>query len=77
MSAKFVDLGGKEAEAGKTGELWLKGPNVFQGCRNRTRETQMPMTSDGYFMTRDIGHSDKHGNCYTGYKSSLSMAASK
>lgn len=29
MWAKYVDPDGKEVEAGKAGELWLAGPNVF------------------------------------------------
>lgn len=47
---------------GSTGELWVKGPNVFAGCWNNEKATANCMTSDGYFKTGDIGHQDENGN---------------
>jgi 4-coumarate--CoA ligase len=48
----------------KTGELLLKGPNVFQGYLNRPELNKDIFTADGYFKTGDIGHRDSKGNYY-------------
>jgi len=55
---------GKEVQAGETGELWLKGPNVFQGYWKNEEATKNAITSDGYFKTGDVGHQDKDHNFY-------------
>ena len=55
---------GKEVPAGQTGELWLKGPNVFMGYLNNEEGTKNALTEDGYFKTGDVGHQDEEGNFY-------------
>jgi len=64
MTAKYIDEKGEEVPAGETGELALKGPNVFKGYLNRPELTKDCFTSDGYFLTGDIGHQDTDGNFY-------------
>lgn len=64
MSAKYLDEDGKELPVGETGELALKGPNVFKGYLNKPELTKQSFTEDGYFKTGDIGHEDKDGNLY-------------
>lgn len=54
----------KEVPIGETGELWIKGPNVFQGYHNNPEGTKNALTEDGYFKTGDVGHQDKDGNFY-------------
>lgn len=54
----------KEVPAGETGELWIKGPNVFKGYLNNKEMTAHALTPDGYFKTGDVGHQDKDGNFY-------------
>jgi acyl-coenzyme A synthetase/AMP-(fatty) acid ligase len=54
----------KEVPAGETGELWLKGPNIFLGYLNNPEGTKNALTEDGYFKTGDVGHQDKEGNFY-------------
>jgi len=49
---------------GETGELWIKGPNVFKGYHNNPEGTKNALTDDGYFKTGDVGHQDKDGNFY-------------
>lgn len=53
-----------EVPAGETGELWLKGPNIFLGYLNNPEGTKNALTEDGYFKTGDVGHQDKEGNFY-------------
>ena len=53
-----------EVPAGQTGELWIKGPNIFQGYLNNPEGTKNALTADGYFKTGDVGHQDADGNFY-------------
>lgn len=64
MLVKFVDLDGEEVETGTTGEMLLKGPNVFQGYWLRLEETKNTITPDGFLRTGDLGYIDKDGNCF-------------
>ncbi|KAM3077593.1 hypothetical protein ACMFMG_006929 [Clarireedia jacksonii] len=64
QTAKYVNDEGKEVPAGQTGELWIKGPNVFQGYLNNPEGTKNALTDDGYFKTGDVGYQDKEGNFY-------------
>ena len=54
----------QELPVGETGELWIKGPNVFKGYHNNPEGTKNALTEDGYFKTGDVGHQDKDGNFY-------------
>lgn len=63
MQARLVDPEkGTDVSLGQPGELWLKGPNIFQGYLNRPDNTADSMSADGYFKTGDIFIVDKHGN---------------
>ncbi|CZR51084.1 probable 4-coumarate-CoA ligase 2 [Phialocephala subalpina] len=64
QSAKYMSPEEKEVPAGETGELWLKGPNIFLGYLNNPEGTKNALTSDGYFKTGDVGHQDKDGNFF-------------
>jgi 4-coumarate--CoA ligase len=64
QTAKFVSEDGKEVPPGQSGELWIKGPNIFQGYINNAKETKNSLTSDGYLKTGDVGHEDEGGNLY-------------
>ena len=57
-------LDGTELPVGKTGELWIKGPNVFNGYHNNPEGTKNALTDDGYFKTGDVGYQDSDGNFY-------------
>jgi acyl-CoA synthetase (AMP-forming)/AMP-acid ligase II len=54
----------KELEVGETGELWVKGPNIFMGYWKNPEGTKNALTDDGYFKTGDVGFQDKKGNFY-------------
>lgn len=59
-----MDAEEKEVPAGETGELWIKGPNIFMGYLNNAAGTKNALTDDGYFKTGDVGFQDKDGNFY-------------
>lgn len=46
---------------GETGEMRIKGPNVFAGYWNKPEETKAVFVEDGYFLTGDIGYMDENG----------------
>lgn len=62
--AKYMDPEEKEVPAGQTGELWIKGPNIFKGYLNNVEGTKNALTDDGYFKTGDVGHQDENGNFF-------------
>ncbi|KAJ6139891.1 hypothetical protein N7471_006377 [Penicillium samsonianum] len=64
MTAKFYDEEGIEIAPGQTGELYLKGPNVFLGYLNNHTGTSACLDEDDWFSTGDIGHVDQGGNFY-------------
>lgn len=64
QTAKYMSAEEKEVTPGETGELWIKGPNVFKGYLNNAEMTAHALTSDGYFKTGDVGYQDKEGNFY-------------
>lgn len=64
QTARYMSSDEKEVPAGETGELWIKGPNIFKGYLNNPEGTKNALTADGYFKTGDVGHQDKEGNFY-------------
>ncbi len=55
------DDAGKDVALGQPGEICIRGPQVMAGYWNRPDETAKVMTTDGYFMTGDIGVMDERG----------------
>lgn len=53
-----------ELPPGSTGELYIRGPNIFKGYHKNPSATAAAITQDGYFRTGDIGHVDPQGNFY-------------
>ncbi|KIV94686.1 hypothetical protein PV10_02430 [Exophiala mesophila] len=53
--------GSKELPRGETGELYVKGPNIFVGYHNNVAATAECL-EDGWFRTGDVGFIDKEGN---------------
>ncbi len=64
QTARYMSPDEHELPIGETGELWIKGPNIFLGYLNNPEGTKNALTEDGYFKTGDIGHQDKDGNFY-------------
>ncbi|KAI0997501.1 Long-chain-fatty-acid--CoA ligase 1 [Podosphaera aphanis] len=44
------------------GEIWIRGPPVMEGYYQNEEETKKTLTSDGWFMSGDIGEWDKNGH---------------
>ena len=51
---RLVDEAGNEVEPGESGEIQVKGPNVFQEYWGKPEATQKAFTSEGWFQTGDI-----------------------
>ncbi|RSM14371.1 hypothetical protein CEP52_001337 [Fusarium oligoseptatum] len=64
MQAKIVDPEGKELPPNESGELLLKGPNVFQGYWSRPELNKETFTEDGWFKTGDVMYIDTSGNLF-------------
>lgn len=64
MNAKFCDEQGNEVAPNQTGELFLKGPNIFQGYLRNPTATSACLDADGWLRTGDIGRVDRNGNFY-------------
>ncbi|KAL9066857.1 MAG: hypothetical protein Q9161_007276 [Pseudevernia consocians] len=62
--AKYMSPSETALPSGSTGELWIKGPNVFAGYLNNPSATANALTEDGYFKTGDVGFQDAQGNFY-------------
>ena len=51
---------GQPVDPGRTGELWIKGPNVVRGYWNRPEETALTFTR-GWLHTGDVARIDEEG----------------
>jgi malonyl-CoA/methylmalonyl-CoA synthetase len=56
-----VFANGKECGVGDTGDIQVKGPNVFSGYWKMPEKTREEFTSDGFFKTGDVGRFDESG----------------
>lgn len=73
MQARFCAVGAEEdsdgrppveLKAGETGELYMKGPNVFLGYWQNEQATKQCLSEDGWFRTGDVGHVDEEGDFF-------------
>ena len=58
---KICDEAGNALPIGRSGELWVKGPQVMQGYWQREEETKEVLTADGWLKTGDIAVIDNQG----------------
>jgi long-subunit acyl-CoA synthetase (AMP-forming) len=54
VEAKFVVNDTRAAAVGEEGELWIRGPTVFNGYRGEPELTAGCMTRDKWFKTGDF-----------------------
>jgi acyl-CoA synthetase (AMP-forming)/AMP-acid ligase II len=54
-----ADLG-----AGRTGELWVRGPQLMRGYRDRADATALTIDADGWLHTGDLCYLDEDGYLY-------------
>ncbi|CAB4857584.1 unannotated protein [freshwater metagenome] len=64
VQVRVVDETGDDVLAGDSGEIWVRGPNVFQGYLNDPEGTARVLTADGWLRTGDIGMTDSAGFLY-------------
>ncbi|KAJ3432282.1 long-chain-fatty-acid--coa ligase [Anaeramoeba flamelloides] len=63
VEAKLVDVPEMEYYAkDNKGEVWLRGPTVFQGYYKDPEKTKEALTKDKWFKTGDIGRFNKNGS---------------
>jgi len=61
IEMRLVDVDGTDALVGDSGEIWVRGPNVFKGYWNDPDATAAALTPDGWLRTGDIGVVDDSG----------------
>jgi len=54
----------RDLDAGGTGELWLRGPQIMQGYWRQPQATADTLVGDGWMRTGDIGRFDPDGCVY-------------
>ena len=64
VQVRLVDEHGDDALQGDSGEVWVKGPNVFQGYLDEPEATAKVLTADGWLRTGDIAVTDDDGYLY-------------
>lgn len=63
IGVKVVANDGSEVEQGEIGELWMKGPHVFNGYWNNPEATNETL-ENGWVKTGDLFRQDKEGYFY-------------
>jgi len=61
VQTRIVDTEDREVPAGETGQLLVKGENVFKGYWRLPDKTAEEFTQDGYFRTGDLARVDADG----------------
>jgi len=64
IELRLVDSAGADALVGDEGELWVRGPNVFQGYWEEEDATIRALPGDGWLRTGDIAVVDDEGFLY-------------
>ena len=63
VEIKLVGADGAEVQAGETGELHVRGPNVMKGYYRAPEATAAAVDHEGWFNTRDLARLE-NGNLY-------------
>ena len=64
VELRLVDADGEDVLVGDSGEIWVRGPNVFPGYWNDPEATAAALTPDGWLRTGDIAVVDDDGYVY-------------
>ena len=62
VELRLVDGDGDDALLGDSGEIWVRGPNVFAGYWEDAEATAAALTPDGWLRTGDIAVADDDGD---------------
>jgi long-chain acyl-CoA synthetase len=59
---KIADINtGEDLPQGKTGEIFVRGPQVMKGYWNKPDETKLTIDENGFLHTGDVGFMDESG----------------
>ena len=58
----FAEAGYYASSKPAQGEIWIRGASVTEGYLDNEKETKESLTSDGWFMTGDIGQFNANGH---------------
>jgi long-chain acyl-CoA synthetase len=61
LELRIVDTDGNDVLVGDSGEVWVRGPNVFAGYWEAPEATAAVLTEDGWLRTGDIAVVDDDG----------------
>lgn len=61
LELRLVDEDGDDVLIGDSGELWVRGPNVFKGYWRDEEATARCLNDDGWLMTGDVATVDDGG----------------
>ncbi len=64
VDVRLVDADGEDTLVGDSGEIWVHGPNVFQGYWNDPEASRAALTEDRWLRTGDIAVVDDDGFLY-------------
>ncbi len=64
IDVRLVDESGDDVVHGDSGEIWVRGANVFQGYFDDPEQTARVLTEDGWLRTGDIATVDDDGYLY-------------
>lgn len=61
---RLVDTQGVDVADGESGELWVRGPNIFTGYWGNAQATEEAFAPGGWFCTGDVGYRSAGGFVY-------------
>jgi long-chain acyl-CoA synthetase len=64
VEVRLVDEDGEDVLEGDSGEIWVRGPNVFPGYWENAEATKGALTDDGWLRTGDVAVTDEEGWLY-------------